>query len=475
MVRTSIGSKRKSKTPSKEGSTSAKKQKTRTATPRSGGGAAKSATTRSAYQRQSTLVAGLREEDFVGQMSTAMELRPHHRTDEHYTKQGKSSSKKKKKKTSTLKAKKASTPRTKANMSVPSVNELRVALKAVGLSPRGRKVELVARLRKHRSSSSSSSNNNSSSSSSNTAAKTNDEQQVPLMCRVPLAAWFTASYNDYTPAERATKRWMHVTDLIAIPIWIAIYVALALTVFHPPDGRASCPAASAVPDWVFYSTCAAALVAIIVMYQHCYVAPFPLEENSNYAALQSMGKWIFLTRHGLCFQAVHLSFLAAQHAGLLPDELRCGIAASSIWHSGIEIFIMVQFFALIVPNESYREDIVKWNSMGVAVFEPLVIFAHVPCGILALLDVAVLQNRATLNAVTPPALHLGLAYVAYLALLLVLWHTNFHRSGCWPYGIFEALGTSPMKWTIFTIGQCVVLALFCGVAVGIKTYAPVAW
>ena len=64
------------------------------------------------YQRQSTLVAGLREEDFVGQ-DRGMQLRPHHRTDGHYT--GSSSTTKKsaaKKKKATPKSKKK-TPRAK--------------------------------------------------------------------------------------------------------------------------------------------------------------------------------------------------------------------------------------------------------------------------------------------------------------------------------------------------------------------------
>ena len=68
-----------------------------------------------AYQRQSTLVAGLREENDEEGLpeEQGMELRPHHRTDEHYTKPKPKSKKASKKATprKTKKATKKSTPR----------------------------------------------------------------------------------------------------------------------------------------------------------------------------------------------------------------------------------------------------------------------------------------------------------------------------------------------------------------------------
>lgn len=104
----------KSKSPKKQRSGSKKGASSAGRTTRS---AAKSATTttRSAYQRQSTLVAGLREDDFAGQEDTGMALRPHHRTDEHYTKpKSKSQKARAKAKTPTKKAAKKVTPRSKA-------------------------------------------------------------------------------------------------------------------------------------------------------------------------------------------------------------------------------------------------------------------------------------------------------------------------------------------------------------------------
>ena len=70
---------------------------------------------RSSYQRQSTLVAGLREEDFEGQ-DRGMQLRPHHRTDERYTGSSSSTKKSVAKKKATPKSKKK-TPRAKTPVS----------------------------------------------------------------------------------------------------------------------------------------------------------------------------------------------------------------------------------------------------------------------------------------------------------------------------------------------------------------------
>ena len=87
-----------------------------------------------AYQRQSTLVAGLREENDEEGLpeEQGMELRPHHRTDEHYTKKASKKTTPKTMKKAMPKSKKKSTPRKTAT---PTPKKRAHIVKAAAMKP----------------------------------------------------------------------------------------------------------------------------------------------------------------------------------------------------------------------------------------------------------------------------------------------------------------------------------------------------
>ena len=426
--------------------------------------------------RQSTLYAHTRDVEEHGGVT----LRPHHRTDERYS--GTRSSSRSSSRSPAPKPRKEKRKLTRKDTPAPPPRSRRAAAKK-------RRSSMVVH-------------------------EEDDEEEAVATPKskpsggggVSIMSYFSQSYSAYTAKERACKAKMHFQDFIAIPLFAAFYLVLAKYAMRSGDAAACVARAAVAPESIVYLAGACAIAGLVVMYQQVAVIPFPLEISSNWAAVQPVGRWIFLTRQTLMLQAVHLCYTFAGHLGYLDDELACAVAASSVFFSGLGIFVMIQFFALVVPNAHFLSDIVQWKERGVPAFEHLVIFAHVPCGILALVDVALLQDRALLLAMTPTkqvracatyqavppsarltlfspfALprtlslqHLALTCVCYAVCYVIFMHLNFYATKCWPYGFMNGFGTANAKWFIFTISQTSIMVSFVAIAFATMTYAPQVW
>ena len=101
-------------------------------------------------------------------------------------------------------------------------------------------------------------------------------------------------------------------------------------------------------------------------------------------------------------------------------------------------------------------------------------FIHIPCGFLALLDLAVIKNRQLLLSQTPPFKSITLIYFAYVIFYLLVVHVNHAHTSQWPYGFMKELKT-PLLWCRFVVVQSCILVVFLSIAVLTAFYSPVFW
>jgi len=286
---------------------------------------------------------------------------------------------------------------------------------------------------------------------------------LPSAVMVALSAFLQNTYTGYNEKERAHASFLRKADLIGVPACGMVYLVVASHV-EAPGG----PAPQSAPLWV--EVCRALFVGLanLVLYQHCCVAPYPLEETPEmFKVTTKVGRWIFLTRQTLCLQALHSVF------SIIPS-LQAGSHAMSVLIGGLGIFVTCQYFALVAPHPDFKASSATWGSRGVP-YKELMHFLHVPCGVLACLDIMVLKQRSLLLAQTAPFTQLMGVYLVYVVLYVALLHGNHSLMGEWPYGMMKDLGASYPKWAKFVVIQFAVLVLFVTIALAASRYAPVFW
>ena len=311
-----------SKTPKKRKATPAKKKSS----------VKKAKTARSPAKRlsrQSTLYAHTRDVEVHGGVT----LRPHHRTDERYTGTRSSS------RSPAPKPRREKRKLTRKDTPAPPPRSRRAAAK------KGRSSMVV---------------HDEDAEEEDDVKTVATPKSKSSGSGLSIMSYFSQSYSAYSATERACKAKMHFQDFVAMPLFAFFYLALAKYAMRGGDAEACIARTAVAPEWIVYLAGACTLTGLVVMYQQVAVIPFPLEISSNWAAVQPCGRWIFLTRQTLMLQAVHLSYTFAGHLGYLDAELACAVAASSVFFSGLGIFVMIQVrrsdFFILPPfsNISYE-------------------------------------------------------------------------------------------------------------------------
>jgi hypothetical protein len=282
-----------------------------------------------------------------------------------------------------------------------------------------------------------------------------------------LSAFFQHTYDKYTPRERALGRWLLIVDGIGVPIFTAAYVSIAIGLAADTDASDS-----VAPLWVDALSWFSAALASFVLYQHLWVAPLPIEDDVEmFGVMQKIGRWIYLTRQTLCLQAIH-GVISLRHRAVSPALFR-GTHATAVAIGGMGIFVTSQYFILVANHPDYLLRSKTWHDKGLP-FKALMHFIHIPCGFLALLDLAVIKNRQLLLSQTPPFTTITLIYLAYVIFYLLLVHVNHVCTNQWPYGFMKELNT-PLLWCRFVVVQYCILVVFLSIALLTAFYSPVFW
>lgn len=268
------------------------------------------------------------------------------------------------------------------------------------------------------------------------------------------------SWNGYKPQELAQRSRIRCLDALVVPIFAFWYVAMARLVTTDISlASATALAATQPPSTLVSGTrIALALLAVYVLAVHSVAFPSPTEDNETYVAMSKLGRWIFLTRHGVCLQAWHqvLSLASLWYPSLIvPTHGIC------IWIASLGWFVTIQYFVLVAPNEQFQKDCVMWKKDRGVQFKEVGFLLHALALPIAVADMALVRNASVLQATVSLPSSFAVVF-AYVFLYLTLITINYGLVGVWPYGFMKEFGTNLKKWVVFVFGQCLVISVFFG-------------
>lgn len=261
----------------------------------------------------------------------------------------------------------------------------------------------------------------------------------------------------YTKQELEFNEYLRRADIAGIPIFIFLYLFMAYLIQQPGTLRQK-------ED--FYDESAMslvlqgtlALVACVICALHTQTLP-PKVEDIVFGAMQYCGRWIFLTRHCLFYQALHLllsfvaSFCRLKDLRLLTDGV-------TLWIGMLGCFVTVQYFALVHRHPDFKEKCIRCAEQNPPYYlREIMILLHATALPLAILDVGFAKSGFRLEAdlSVPLTAAMCLGYVCFYVVFIVV---NHRITGDWPYGILEDLEGNLWKWILFLLAQTGILYLF---------------
>lgn len=163
---------------------------------------------------------------------------------------------------------------------------------------------------------------------------------------------FGTAWDGYGPEEKELRVKNSFKDAIGIPFFGLWYLLLGLVFIHAPPVHEEADMAAR-----FFL----AFVSLIPLFMHSQGLPCPRKDQAAYEVQQKMGQWVYLTRHCLTLQFWHQVF-----------SLLCAWAPSlaavtnglSVCMGALGAFVTIQYFALVVPAEGFKEECKQWAEKG---------------------------------------------------------------------------------------------------------------
>jgi hypothetical protein len=284
-------------------------------------------------------------------------------------------------------------------------------------------------------------------------------------------ALFVDLYDGYNTKERTLQHRLLTIDVVGL--LFAAFFLLNLMRSLSPIITKPLPNPPR-PTVVLVASTLYAVLTVFVLYEHIAVCPFPTEDTPEVMGVtQRIGRWIYLTRHVLTMQAVHAVCSCLADWGIW-QEMAIPTHATSILVSGLGLFVFIQFFVLVYADPDFVSMCLDWHAKGIPI-QFLQAWMHIPCGIMALLDVVLIKDRRLLKEVTAPLPTLASYYVVYCALYIALLHANYRGTGYWPYGFMKQLGPWGWRWVGFAAVQTAILNGFLGATWATAMFLPELW
>eukprot|EP00747_Dinoflagellata_sp_TGD_P113330 gnl/TRDRNA2_/TRDRNA2_171681_c0_seq2.p1 gnl/TRDRNA2_/TRDRNA2_171681_c0~~gnl/TRDRNA2_/TRDRNA2_171681_c0_seq2.p1 ORF type:complete len:104 (+),score=12.07 gnl/TRDRNA2_/TRDRNA2_171681_c0_seq2:96-407(+) len=85
---------------------------------------------------------------------------------------------------------------------------------------------------------------------------------------------------------------------------------------------------------------------------------------------------------------------------------------------------------------------------------------HIPPLFIAVADVCIGRHRSALRLLSPSVVNIVLSFIAYVAVFMPIMVATYMRTGFWPYGMLNDLGTRLDKWIPFIVVQFGILSFF---------------
>jgi len=261
-------------------------------------------------------------------------------------------------------------------------------------------------------------------------------------------------WNGLNPKEIARRdhnRWL---DTLVMPLFGLWYLVQASAVVTPGASLTAATAAPVAPAALLLRGVLAAVAAYAFLV-HAYGFPAPVETQEAFIAQTKIGRWVYLTRHCLALQAWHQVLSLFSNASPWINALTHGMC---IWISALGCFVTIQYFALVVPSTSMKEECQRWRDRGVQ-FQEVGFLVHITGLPVAVLDLLFAKSTAELGEALSMTRTVALATL-YSFLYLGIVVANYQVTLTWPYGLMNDLGTSIRKWAVFIAKQVIILEVF---------------
>lgn len=275
------------------------------------------------------------------------------------------------------------------------------------------------------------------------------------MMTIPTEPLLIVHDMPLTDEEYWHHRCVRFKDLIGIPVIILWYWLLS-SLEAPDEGFAE----DSPPSAVLAGQAVLAFVACMVFFYDAMTWPATAEDD-EYHSMKCIGRWLFLTRHCVALQAVHM-VLSACGAAMGNDYLQKLSYGMTLVIAALGSFVTIQFFTLVHNHPDYLK---KCDSMknkrgffGLLTFRSYVAAFHVPALAIALFDVLIAKRHSLLRGGGCSLQNTFCLLLFYVLFYTALIWCNFFATGYFPYGVLKELGTL-VKWIGFMIVQTVLLAI----------------
>lgn len=276
----------------------------------------------------------------------------------------------------------------------------------------------------------------------------------------------------YSEEELRHGRYMKLKGIIGIPVFVAWYFALCYIMVGLTSvaGHGDTQYTTA-PTWAQVVQGVCAVVAIGAFALQSSMLP-PNKSDDIYYAQKYLGGWVFLTRHCLMLQAVHLT--VSLLASILQSASLGGLTSCiSMWIGSLGCFVTVQYFSLVHFNPEFVSTCQERrcrdppdNLRGKC------FWIHIFALPLAVLDIVLARSHAELHAHSSLIAGLLLVFL-YVVFYLCLIVANFYASGHWPYAVLKQFKTC-RQWAVFLVAQFFIICVFFLILCGLS-YLPSTW
>eukprot|EP00929_Paragymnodinium_shiwhaense_P063260 TRINITY_DN31615_c0_g1_i1.p1 TRINITY_DN31615_c0_g1~~TRINITY_DN31615_c0_g1_i1.p1 ORF type:complete len:277 (+),score=23.19 TRINITY_DN31615_c0_g1_i1:57-887(+) len=242
--------------------------------------------------------------------------------------------------------------------------------------------------------------------------------------------------------------WFRRKEFLGVPVFVVWYWIWAKMSEQSGMDIALSQAPLATSVWQGL----AALLSTGVLLDQLCIQPPDVDEDL-YRACRVFSRWIFLTRHVMALQSVHLiaSFVGVFWQISWLVQMTDGM---TYLVGSLGSFITTQFFLLVWPSPQFaaHADLMEKKGRPIRTRAAVV---HIPGLILALLDIFLCKDAARLERDCPLATSccMGIAYGTFYIGFIAL---NYKATGEWPYGLLHNLTTAP-KWAGFVLVQYAVV------------------
>lgn len=272
-----------------------------------------------------------------------------------------------------------------------------------------------------------------------------------------MACLLQTKWDGYTSKERLEARRKVAIDMVGVPLFGFWYLAQASFATSSAAFGDEIHEARHIPEWQYAVRLLLALAAGYVMLSHSVAQSDPQESDEGFKFMSWIGRWIFLTRNGLCLQAWHQVFTLLSPMSSWLTSVTHG---ASLWIATLGWFVTIQYFLLVFNHPTYLQEIAKWAERGVA-FKEVGILVHVPALLIAVLDLTLARSTPVLRLSLSMGYSIALTII-YSALYFALVRLNHWKTDAYPYAILRTLdGTS--AWLKFFFGQTAVMLAFLGI------------